>query len=536
MSVDQSPPPSPLESVATTKRPGWLRLSHTHTALSATLLLMVSTILSRVIGLVRETYIAWLFGAGAQTDAYRAAFQLPDMINYFLVGGVASVTFVTILSRYREEGREAEGEAALASILTLMLVVLTAGIIFAEIFARSYVAWWFNGFSPEKIALTTHMTRILLPVQLFFFVGGVLGAVLLVRKQFAYQAVTPLIYNLGIIFGGVLFARHYGVSGLAWGALIGVVAGPFLLNLIGVYRADFRLRLSLVWNHPGLREWVRLSLPLMLGVSIVTFDSWIINHLASHGDGQIARLNYAKALFTAPMAVLAMAAGAAAQPFFASLISQGKRAEFAATVNSSITRIVAVSLLASAWMIGLAQPLVNVVYRRGALHQADALTISLFCWASQSIYSRAFYAAGNTLTPMLAGTVIVIVSYPLYSWLYLHHGALGLAIASNTAILAHTIAVAVLLNRTRLVPLRGLQWRELARSLFTALVSFAALAGLGHLVPVHGGLALNAAYILVGSVLWLGICYALLTLLGSSLPHTVFGRFLKRAQKKTAPA
>jgi len=543
MSLDLSPTPEPIETGDTladaveTPHPNRLSLSHSYTAFAATLLLMASTVLSRLIGLVRETYIARLFGAGAQVDAYRAAFQLPETINYFLVGGVASITFVTILGRYREQGREKDGEDALSAILTMMLVVLGAGILLGEIFARNFVAWWFNGFSPEKIALTTHMTRILLPVQLFFFAGGVLASVLIVRRQFAYQAITPLVYNIGIIFGGVAFAKTIGVSGLAVGALIGVILGPFLLNAIGVYRLGYRIRLSSAWTHPGLIEWVKLSLPLILGVSLVTFDTWFINHIASAADGQIATLLYAKMLFTAPMAMLAMAAGTASMPFFASLIAQGKREEFARLVNGSITRIVAVALLGSAWMIGLARPAVDLLLRHGALKQHDALTIALFfsvfalslCfWSSQSIYARAFYAAGNTLTPMVAGTIITIAVYPLYVWLYRTHGPIGLVYASNLGITIQTVALAILLHRSGLAKLGGLDWKELARTLVTAACALFALRELLQHLPQHTGLRADALYLTLGSLLWLAISAGLLTALGSKLPQLILSRF-KRA-------
>jgi putative peptidoglycan lipid II flippase len=180
-----------------------LRPTHAHTAFSATILLMVSTFLSRIIGLVRVKYIVWLFGAGVEADALNSAFVLPDMISYFLVGGAASITFVTILTRYRDTGREAEGQRSLSVIVTTMCLVLGVAILLAEIFAPWYIHWWFYGFDARKAALCVHLTRILLPAQLFFFAGGVFGAVLLVRKQFSVQAVTPLIYGMGTIVGGV---------------------------------------------------------------------------------------------------------------------------------------------------------------------------------------------------------------------------------------------------------------------------------------------------------------------------------------------
>ena len=114
---------------------GVLRPSHAHSIFSATVVLMVSTFLSRIIGLVRVKYIVWLFGRGVEADALNAAFVLPDMISYFLVGGAASITFVTILTRYREEGRDAEGERSLSVILSTMYLVLGAAIVLAEVFA-----------------------------------------------------------------------------------------------------------------------------------------------------------------------------------------------------------------------------------------------------------------------------------------------------------------------------------------------------------------------------------------------------------------
>jgi putative peptidoglycan lipid II flippase len=186
---------------------GLLRPSHAHTAFTATLLLMASTFLSRVIGLVRVKYIMWLFGSGVQADALTAAFVLPDKISYFLVGGAASITFVTILTRYRETGREAEGERSLSVILTTMYLVLGTAILLAEIFAPAYVHWMFHGFDAHKAAMCVLLTRILLPAQLFFFAGGVFGAVLLVRKQFSVQAVAPLIYGLGTIVGLLILVK-----------------------------------------------------------------------------------------------------------------------------------------------------------------------------------------------------------------------------------------------------------------------------------------------------------------------------------------
>jgi putative peptidoglycan lipid II flippase len=499
---------------------------------------MVSTLLSRIIGLVRVKYIMWLFGSGMQADALNAAFVLPDMISYFLVGGAASITFVTILTRYRETGREAEGQRSLSVILTTMYLVLGAAILLAEIAAPWYIHWWFDGFDADKAALCIKLTRILLPAQLFFFAGGVFGAVLLVRKQFNVQAVSPLIYNLGTIVGGLLLVKRLGVSSLAIGTVAGAFFGPFLLNAVFARRAGTRYRPILDWHDEGLREWVRLSLPLMAGVSLVTADNWIIAHFASKIGGAVSLFNYAKQLFTAPMAMLAQAAGAASMPFFASLWAKDNRYEFANVVADSVSRVACLGLLAASAMVALGRPMIDLVFTGGRFSAADAnlcfayfavFSLSVFLWSAQSIYSRAFFAAGNTFVPMVAGTAVTIVSLPIYLAMFHASGAMGLAIASDLGIALQTLTIAVLLHQRRMVSLASLDYPELGRCLLAALLSGTIVWTIFSWIPdlvMHASRAhppahsrgADLAILLAGTALWLAIIDRTLVKTGSALP------------------
>jgi len=518
--------------------------AHAHSVFSATVVLMVSTFLSRIIGLVRVKYIVWLFGSGVQADALNAAFVLPDMISYFLVGGAASITFVTILTRYREAGREAEGERSLSVILTTMYLVLGAAIALAEIFAPWYIHWWFNGFDPQKAALCVALTRILLPAQLFFFAGGVFAAVLMVRKQFTVQALAPLIYGLGTIVGGVLLVKRIGVSSLAVGTLAGALCGPFLLNWFFARRAGTRYRFILDWKDEGLHEWVRLSLPLMAGVSLVTADNWIIAHFASTIGGAVSLMSYAKQLFTAPMAMLAQAAGAASMPFFASMWSQERRYEFATHVADSVSRVASLGLLVASGMVALGQPAIDLVFTGGRFSHADArlcatyfavFSVSMFLWAAQAIYARAFYAAGNTMVPMVAGTIVTAVSLPIYNMLYYGQGALGLAVASDIGITLQTITIAVLLHRRHMVSLASLDYEEMGRCLLAALAGGAAAGllawGTGsamshspmHYLPLYSRWV-DMGVVIAGSALWLATVKWVLEKTGSALPRVAMGK------------
>jgi putative peptidoglycan lipid II flippase len=517
-----------------------LRPSHAHTAFTATLVLMASTFLSRIIGLVRVKYIAWLFGRGMEADAFNGAFVLPDMISYFLVGGAASITFVTILTRYRETGREEDGQRSLSVILTTMYLVLGVALLLAEIFAPWYIHWWFDGFDAQKAALCVRLTRILLPAQLFFFAGGVFGAVLLVRKQFSVQAVAPLIYNLGTIVGGLFLVRRLGVSSLAIGTLAGAFLGPFLLNVFFARRMGTRYRFLLDWRDPGLREWVRLSLPLMIGVSLVSADSWIIAHFASKTDGAVSLMTYAKQLFTAPMAMLAQAAGAASMPFFASLWTKQRHYEFATGVADSVSRVAALGLLGASAMVALAAPLVELLFMGGRFSLGDArecalyfaiFSISLFLWSAQAIYSRAFYAAGNTFIPMAAGTVVTLVSLPIYYWLYHLLGAMGLAVASDVGIALQTVSLAVLLHQRRMVSLASLDYAELGRCLLAGVGSgvgvwalFEALGRVLHRISPGQIYWTDLTVLLAGTALWVVVVKWVLEKSGSALPRVTMKR------------
>jgi len=519
----------------------FFRPSHQHTAFSATLLLMGTVMLSRVIGYVREAYIAYAFGAGLQTDAYVAAFTLPDWLNYIVAGGAASITFISIYTRFLAEKRDADAKKTFSVVITVMSAVMIVGTILTEIYTPEFVRWMFRGFSPMQIDLTVHLTRILLPAQIFFYVGGVVSAVLLSHRLFLFPALGPLLYNILIIFGGVIGGHRFGIASLAYGALAGSIAGPFLASVIGAVKIGTGYEPSFDITNPAFREWVRMSVPLMLGVSLVTADDWILRHYAASGVGDIARLNYAKRLFAVPIAVLGQATGQASLPFFARLFNEKKLKEFANTVNDSVYRVSAASFLATGWMMAAAFPLIDLVYRRGRFLLSDTQTtavyffwfsLSLALWSAQGLYARAFYAAGDTLTPMAAVTIITAASLPIYSLMFRIYGVVGLAFASDIGIGANLLALALLLHWRKMVPLNTLRWDELGKSAVTALVaggiSLEVAKGFAPFVAGRGSRVADLIQLVLISITWAAASAAGLWLLKSHLPSDL------RRRKSTA--
>ncbi len=531
--------PAPPESLDSSSRGvarpflRFFRPSHQHTAFSATLLLVTAILMSRIVGFLREMYIAWAFGANSVTDAYNAGFTIPDWLNYLVAGGTASITFVSIYTRFLAENREEEARKTFSAVITIMTAVLVVGIVLAEIFAPQLNHLMFSKFTPAQFALCVHLTRILLPAQLFFYVGGVVSAVLLSRRMFLLPAIGPLIYNGGIVVGGLLFSRKLGISALAYGAVAGAFLGIFLINAIGATRLGVGYKLSFDVRNPAFREWVKLSIPLMLGVSLVTADDWILRYFASGAVGDITRLNYAKRLFAVPIAVLGQAASQASLPFFARLFGEKRLQEFAQNVNGSVYRIAAAALLASSFMTAAALPLIDLVYRRGHLlfpdSQATAVyffwfSLSLVFWSAQGLYARAFYAAGNTLTPMIASSIVTLASLPAYAALYRHFSAAGLAIASDIGIAANCLSIAFLLHKRNLVPLSGLAWKEIGKTLGIAICAAWLSMEIAKLAPLHGSRSADVKALLLVAVSWAAIVAVGLWLTKSQLPGALRSR------------
>src|ERR1700730_11084148 len=522
----------------------WLRLfrpSHQHTAFSATVLLMVAMVLSRIVGYVREAYTAWAFGAGSTTDAYIAAFQIPDFLAYLVAGGTISITFVSIYTRFLAERREADAQKTFSVIITVMTLVLGIGVILAEIFTLQITRLMFHSFKPEQLDLCVHLTRILLPAQILFYVGGVVSAVLSSRRLFLFPALGPLIYNGFIILGGITLSHSLGIAALSYRALIGTFVGPFRINAIGAARVGTGFSISFDVRNPAFREWVRMSIPLMVGVSLVSADDWILRYFASDAAGAISHINYAKRLLQVPIAILGQAVGQASLPFFARLYGEKRMSEFAETVNGSVYRTAATALLASSLMMAASLPLIDLVYRlpHGHFTFSDSratatyffwFSLSLVFWSAQGLYARAFYAAGNTLTPIVASSLITIASLPMYRELYHSFSSVGLALASDLGIAANCLAMAIMLNQRKLVPWNELQWGELGKAAITAAVAGLLRYRVASVGLLTGNRIADMEALGLLSITWAGAVAAGLWLTQSQLPGD-----LRRRRGATLP-
>lgn len=443
----------------------------------ATALMVASVLLSRIIGFVREVIIAAQEGATGNTDAYFAAFTLPDMLNYFLAGGTLSITFIPLFSSYLAEGDEEGGWRLFSTVATGVGGLVLAAVIVGELFTPELVALLVPGFKEEQLALCVRMTRIVTPGMLCFTFGGLLQATLLAREQFKWVAPIPIIYNLGIIVGGVALGPWLGIEGFAWGALGGAVAGPLLLPLWAA-RGQLRYQIRLDFNSPGFRKYMKLALPLMLGVSLVSLDEWLLRWFGSYQEeGVISWLQNARRLMLVPVAIIGQAASQAALPFLSRLWAQGRHQELAQVLTAGLRNVLFYAVLAAGALAALARPLVSAAFERGAFQAQDSagtaallacFAAGIAAWSVQNLIARGYYARQNTWQPMLIGTLVAVSTVPIYAALARWGQGAGLALASSLGISLNALVMLVVFRRAHApIDLRALLM-SLARALASA--------------------------------------------------------------------
>lgn len=451
----------------------------------AALVMGLSTLFSRFMGLFRDQVISYLFGATRESDIYFAAFVIPDFINYLLAGAYFSITLIPLLSRRFEKDPE-DGWQFFSSVLFWVGAAITLLTLLAMAGAPRLAFLAAPGLSEEGLVRLTIFLRIILPAQIFFLVGACFMAILYVRKQFLVPALAPIVYNLFIILGGILL-RSRGMEGFCWGVLAGSFLGHLILPLCAV-RFGGGLRLSVCLTHPGLKRFVALALPLMLGLSIVVLDEQFLRVFGSMvGEGAVSWLNYGRRIMMVPVGAVAQAAGVASYPFLAELVARNDRVRFDETLNAALRNILVILIPLSVWMMVAAEPTVRLIFQQGHFSPADTQTTArilrilltvVVCWGVFQVLGRAFYAHEDMLTPVLLGTGVTILSVGVYFYMARYCQANGVAVASSLSITTYTVVLGWAWRRR----FGGGAFRDLGRS--AILIAAFSAVGAGAAYPL----------------------------------------------------
>jgi putative peptidoglycan lipid II flippase len=489
-----------------------LRHDHEHTILSATALLSATVILSRCIGYAREAYIAYAFGAQQQTDAYVAAFTIPDILYSLLAGGTMTITLTAVLTRLLSEEGHKRAQKSFSVIVTVVPAVLFATMLVAGIIAPQCARILFPKFTPDQLSLCVRLIRILLPARLLLYVGTMMSAVVLSKCRFFLPTVAPLLLNLCVLAAGALAGSSIGITSLAVGALLGALLGPCVLNAIGLRSSGFSCRPSFDVRDPGLRMWSHLALPMMLSISMFNADNWFLWFFASGMAGDITRLHYAKQLLFVPVTLLGSTSSQAAVPFLAKLFAERRPQEFEETVNQTVYWVSAVTLLAASWIISVSLPLCDSLLRRGRFEFADSqktalylscLAFSLVFWSLLMTYGRAFSAAMDTLTPAATGTLTAVFFFPVYRLFFHLWSTSGLAVASDLAVAVNVVSLAALLHCKGVARLTTLRCGEIVKVLGVAVAAGIVGRFAIGVIHINGTRSADVRAIAFASVCWL---------------------------------
>lgn len=447
--------------------------STTKTVTKAAGIMMAAILVSRILGLVREMVIANQFGGGGDVSAYRMAFVLPDTLYFLLSSGALSSAFIPVFTEYWTKGEREEAWKVFSVIGTFIFLVLGGMILLCEIFARQIMPIVAMGFAkehPELLEQTIVLTRIVLPSQMFFFMGGLIIATLYSRQHFLAPAVGPIIYNIFIIAGGVLLAATAGVAGLTWGALVGAFVGNFLLQWFVVRKMGVQFKPSLNLRHPGVVKVGKLALPVILGLSLPYVDV-IVNHwfAAFLQEGAVAALGFANRLMQVPLGVFGQAAAVAFFPTLAAQAARKEMGELRRSVSFGLRGILLLTVPSSVLMIVLSKPIVTMLFQHGKFTPAEGslaasalvfYAIGIAGWSGQAVITRGFYALQDTVVPVVTGTISTIIFVPL-NWILMQPmGHNGLALATSISATLNMVALLEILRRR----LGGINGRQVLQS------------------------------------------------------------------------
>lgn len=417
--------------------------------LTGALILGISSILSRVLGVGRDFLFSEIFGATGGTgifdlDTYFAAFRIPDTIFYLLVYGTISTAFVPIFAKYIKEKDKSEAWLFANNVLNTLLLFLTVLALICFIFAKPILSVLFAGFSAEKIELTAQLMRIMLISPIIFGISSFAQSIQNSFKTFTTYALAPVLYNLGIIFVTYFWGHQHGVYAITYGVILG--AGLHLLIQIPtLIRLGFRYQPILQLKNADLKQMFKLVLPRIMGVSVAQINLIFDHFLASLlFTGSLAIFNYAYNLNSLPLGVVGISFAVASFGLLAELVQQNNLKEFKKEIAKNISAILVLVLPAMIGLIVFRYEIVNIILGGASFNQTDKIltantvaffSIGLFAHSLIPLLGRSFYSLHNTKTPFYLSLITFVANIALsLSFVFvLKLSIYGLALANSIA-------------------------------------------------------------------------------------------------------
>jgi putative peptidoglycan lipid II flippase len=382
------------------------------------ILLAVLTFASYLAGLVRDRIFARTYGAGAELDAYNAAFVLPELLLDVLVAAGLTAPFVPVFTTLR---RDVPGDEApfAQTVLTLAISVMAVGSVLLFFLAPATTGVIAPGFDAPTQALYLDLFRLMLVTPILFAASITLGEILVAERRFLFYALAPILYNVGIVAGTVLLHDRIGIYAAAVGAIIGA-ALHLGIRVVGMARSTVRIRLRLRLRMPALHEFLRLMVPKMIAHPIEPITFLFFTSIASTlAAGSVTALSFARNFQSVPVALVGVAISLAAFPSLSSVWASGDRAAFGRLVRTNLLTIGSLTIVAAIGLAIVGPIAIEVLLGGGAFDAEDvALTASVLAAFALAVpfdalghlTARGLYATHNTVLPVLASVAGFVVT------------------------------------------------------------------------------------------------------------------------------
>jgi putative peptidoglycan lipid II flippase len=417
-----------------------LNSSPSKSVVSAAFVITLSGLASRVLGLLRDRFLASTFGAGDTLDVYYAAFRIPDLIYNLLILGALSAAFIPVFTSLVSNEKEGEAWDLASGIMNIAIVSIAILSIIFAIFAPWIMRILTPGFPPEKMDQVVYFTRIMFLSPLFLGISGIFGGILTSLKRFLIYSLAPILYNLGIIIGVLVFVRFMGPIGLAWG----VVLGAFL-HMLTQYPAAKNLGYRHAWSfivhfsNREVRKVFRLMIPRTLGIAIGQINLLIITIFASTlAAGSLAIFNFAQNLQSVPLGIFGISFSIAVFPTLSHFAAKKDNANFVLSFSQTFRQILFFVIPTSIFILLLRAQLVRVILGAGKFDWEDTrltfmclgiLAASLFAQSLIPLLARSFYAMHDTKTPFYIAMASEAVNIATVLLLIKKYEIISLAVA-----------------------------------------------------------------------------------------------------------
>lgn len=421
----------------------------------ATILITAFTLLSYVIGLIRDRIIAINFGTSDATDTYNASFLIPDILFNMFVAGALAAAFLPIFSDNLEKNKEKAHSLGNTMLTTSVLFITIIGTI-TFIFVPFLVETIFPHATAEMQENIIKMTRIMLPSAILFAISNTLGNILMSYKHFFSYALSPVLYNFGIIIGVVLLEEKMGIYAAAIGVLIGTLLHA-LIRIIDTFATDYKFKFEFKIREPEFLKILKLMVPKSISLIGWQLNLYIFAVIGMKiTEGGLSAFNFARNIQSFAVSIFGVSFATAIFPYLANSSQIEDKKVYTEDIQKTMQRILFFTIPSAAGIIFMSQEIVELILSGGAFDEKSAvLTATLLLFFGISIpfeslthlFSRAFYALKNTKTPTIVHVISMTTMALITIFVAPKYGIKWLSIAFSIGFVVYTLLLVITLKR-----------------------------------------------------------------------------------------